>query len=558
MTEVSIPEIKKHYVTNGLNQFHYRHSGKGPILILLHSLPRSSEDLNGIVLKLNKYFTVIAPDLPGYGLTRIQNISKYDYNTYTSFLDEFIKCLNIKNVSIYGEQYGASLGLNFAIKNPSKVKSIIINNLKHSSDVQSQYKNFQLSWDGSHLTWLWSFLREQEVFSPWNKPNLKNRLNRDMPTEYELHRLCIQFLNSGEQGVGYEKGIFELNNINITRCINALNCPLLILSEALDNDIQELKIEQTNENISIKEYKKNDYSKDIINFFKEHHAYHENFNPPETKLIPGRLTHDYIEVNGGQLHFHKNEDVKSIPTLIQHDAASAITTVQSITESLIGHKSVFSFDMPGSGNSDRIIPEENVDVFNYAQVLSDALINVGVTEIDFYGMWGGGFVGSEMYLQTKTKVRRLALSNVFDHQGHELNEMIENYTPDVSPLWHGGHLQQCWHQMRDQGTFYPWFKNKKTNIIWREPHLETKMVHGRVCTLLKAGNMYATAYKSHFKYETLEKLSKINVPLLLATCDWDPNNLHTKDLAKNIPNCTLYKLNEDFSKWGLGLLPFFK
>ena len=237
MTEVSIPEIKKHYVTNGLNQFHYRHSGKGPVLILLHSLPRSSEELNGIILKLNKYFTVIAPDLPGYGLTRIQNISKYDYNTYTSFLDEFIKCLNIKNVSIYGEQYGASLGLNFAIKNPSKVKSIIINNLKDSGDVQSQYKNFQLSWDGSHLTWLWSFLREQEVFSPWNKPNLKNRLNRDMPTEYELHRLCIQFLNSGAQGVGYEKGIIELNNINITRCINALNCPLLILSEALDNDI---------------------------------------------------------------------------------------------------------------------------------------------------------------------------------------------------------------------------------------------------------------------------------------------------------------------------------
>ncbi len=557
MTEASIPQIKKYYVTNGLNQYHYRHSGKGPVLILLHSLPRSSEDLNKLILKLNKYFTVIAPDLPGYGQTKINDISNYNHNNYVDFLNDFLKCLNVKNISIYGEQYGASLGLSFAIKNLHSVNSIVVNKIKHLDNPKCYYKKFEPLWDGSHLTWLWSLLREQEVFNPWNKPNLQNRINKDMPSAYELHRLSIQFLNSGNQGVGYEKGIIELNRINILNCIKSINCPLLIINDNFNEIFEKNQFEENNKNISIKQSNDNNDYEYIVNFFKEHHTYKENFTPPKPKLIPGRLTHDYIDVDSGQLHFHRNEDVDSMPTLVQHDAASAITTVQSITESLIGHKSIYSFDMPGSGDSDRIIPEKNVEVINYAAVLNDALKNIGINEIDFYGMWGGGFVGAELSLNTNTEVRRLALSNVFDHQGKELNEMIDNYTPDVSPLWHGGHLQQCWHQMRDQGIFYPWFKNIKENIIWREPHLETKMVHGRVCTLLKAGNMYATAYKSHFKYETLKKLSKITVPLLLATCDWDPNNAHTKELAKKIPNCTLYKLNEDFSKWGISLLPFF-
>ena len=151
---------------------------------------------------------------------------------------------------------------------------------------------------------------------------------------------------------------------------------------------------------------------------------------------------------------------------------------------------------------------------------------------------------------------KLAMSNLFHHTGQEREEMIENYTPDISPVWHGGHLMQCWHQMRDQGIYYPWFKRTRGHIIWREPYLDAKMVHGRVCSLVKAGNMYATAYKAHFRYPTQEKLSKVKVPTMLATCEWDPNNPHTKTLAKETGHRLLDNLSEDLSEWGQSLLPF--
>jgi pimeloyl-ACP methyl ester carboxylesterase len=212
--------------------------------------------------------------------------------------------------------------------------------------------------------------------------------------------------------------------------------------------------------------------------------------------------------------------------------------------------------MPGSGDSDRIIPSENVEVEVYAATLAEALKQLGLLRVDFYGMWGGGFVGLDLSIQKPDQVRKLIMSNVFQHTGAELADIAAYYTPDVSPVWHGGHLMQCWHQMRDQGIYYPWFNRTQQGVIWRDPFLATDMVHERVCSLLKAGNMYRTAYQAHFIYPTYEKLAMSRVPTLLATSRWDPNNPHTLAAAKAAPNCQFQYLDEDFSKWGESFLRF--
>ena len=278
--------------------------------------------------------------------------------------------------------------------------------------------------------------------------------------------------------------------------------------------------------------------------------------PPTVTPIPGTLWHDFASVDGGQLHFHCNGDAQTVPLLVQHDAASSISTVEPITRSFLGRRTVYAFDMPGSGESDQIIPVGNVEVNTYANVLDQALTSIGLNRVDFYGMWGGGFVGLELALEKPKIVRRLVMSNVFQHTGQEQADIIASYTPEVLPLWHGGHLLQCWHQMRDQGLYYPWFKQTRQGVIWREPFLDTDMVHERVCSLLKAGNMYRTAYHAHFVYPTYDKLSRIKVPTLLATTKWDPNNTHTLTAAQSSPRCEFIYLDEDFAKWGESFLPF--
>lgn len=564
MTEPAIPGLKRHYVTVGDRQLHYRRAGSGPPLVALHRLPRTSEDLVPFIRKASKVFTVIAPDLAGYGNSFALSEAPESFDPFCQDLSALLEALGLDRALFYGEQAGAALALSFANKIPQKVVALaawdldLPGALDLPPSAKAPLPAFEPKWDGSHLAWLWAMLREQTAFHPWHTPALNTRVDADMPSATELHRRTVQFLSSGVHGRGYEIGYGAARTFNASEVLQAIQCPTLVVArDRHDSKDPWQGIEAVPEHLTkstASEHEKGESQ--ALTFLKDHIFDGRVGAPPSVKPIPGILWHDYADVEGGQIHFHCNGDVETLPLLIQHDAASSIGTVQPITQSLVGHRSVYAFDMPGSGDSDRIIPEQDVEVDAYAKVLKHALDQIELGEIDFYGMWGGGFVGLELSLNFPAQVRRLVMSNVFEHTDDEQVDMLANYTPDVSPLWHGGHLLQCWHQMRDQGIYYPWFKREREGVIWREPFLDTDMVHERVCSLLKAGNMYQTAYKSHFRYPTYQKLRESQVPTLLATSTWDPNNPHTLAAAESAPNCELQYLDEDFTQWGLSFLPF--
>jgi pimeloyl-ACP methyl ester carboxylesterase len=191
-----------------------------------------------------------------------------------------------------------------------------------------------------------------------------------------------------------------------------------------------------------------------------------------------------------------------------------------------------------------------VEVAAYAENISAALDDLGLGRIDFYGMWGGGFVGLELAMSQPGKVRRLIMSNVFQHDGDMQRQLLAHYTPGIVPLWHGGHLMQCWHQLRDQGIYFPWFDATRHAVVQREPFLDTDMVHERVCSLLKAGNMYRTAYQAHFRYRTFDRLYHSPVPTVLAIRPGDPNNPRIETAARAPSHVVLRHLDPDFKRWG--------
>ena len=55
--------------------------------------------------------------------------------------------------------------------------------------------------------------------------------------------------------------------------------------------------------------------------------------------------------------------------------------------------------------------------------------------------------------------------------------MEEQAAPDISPLWHGGHLQQVWHQVRDQALYYPWFDRNQSGVVKQEPQIDVTMAN---------------------------------------------------------------------------------
>lgn len=125
---------KTHYknVNIGSTNIFYREAGNkaSPILLLLHGFPTSSHMYRNIIPILSENFRVIAPDLPGFGLTVPPLRDKYEYtfdNLYKT-IEEFTQELSLNKYAIFVFDYGAPIGFRLATANPKKITAIISQN----------------------------------------------------------------------------------------------------------------------------------------------------------------------------------------------------------------------------------------------------------------------------------------------------------------------------------------------------------------------------------------------------------------------------------------------
>ena len=563
MTEPAIPGLTRHYVTLGDRQIHYRRMGKGPACVLLHRAPLSSEDLIPLMTSASSDLTVIAPDLAGYGASWSLPEAKPDIQNYADDLIAFMEALGIARAPVFGEQVGACIALAAAKSAPDRIAGAVVRDIMTGwwadpALARINLKAFMPSWDGSHYAWLWAFLRDEAVFEPFYHRDLAHRLDQSLPGAEALQTRLRQVITPTHHGREYAKALEAALDWDINEALPKISNPVAVLGViarrqgGLVDELEVSRVEQveTLETTALSDQR-------VIDLLKQWASTADAAPPaPAVKPVRGQLWSDYASVEGGQIHFHCNTDPGTTPIFIQHDAASSIGTVAPITQTFVGKRSVFAVDMPGSGLSDNLIGHDTpADVDVYAHALGGMLTSTDLGAVDFYGMWGGGFVGLELALQNPDAIRLMILSNVFQTPDAERTAMIANYTPDVSPEWHGGHLLQIWHQMRDQATFFPWWNKSRDGIIWKEPFIDTNMVHERTCSLIKAGNMYGTAYHAHFRYPTHEKLRQSPVQTYVASTPWDPQYEETQEAAEAAPNCEFIALDDDFSKWGTSFLP---
>lgn len=132
-SDTNSSEIKKKYLykdsefitINGTN-VHYRKTGQGPVVLLLHGVTSSLHTWEHWQKVLSKDFTVISIDLPAFGLTGPMGDNNYSLENYLTFLDNFRKVLNINKMSIAGNSLGGLLAWTYTLKYPKSVEKLII------------------------------------------------------------------------------------------------------------------------------------------------------------------------------------------------------------------------------------------------------------------------------------------------------------------------------------------------------------------------------------------------------------------------------------------------
>jgi pimeloyl-ACP methyl ester carboxylesterase len=110
----------------------YREAGPtdGQTVLLLHGFPTSSHMYRNLIPLLADKYHVVAPDLPGFGLTKAPARGEYNYtfDNLAKTIGGFTETIGLKSYAIEIFDYGAPVGLRLAVAHPERVTAIISQN----------------------------------------------------------------------------------------------------------------------------------------------------------------------------------------------------------------------------------------------------------------------------------------------------------------------------------------------------------------------------------------------------------------------------------------------
>ena len=108
----------------------YRKAGQGPVLLMLHGNPQTHAMWHKVAPELVNQYTVICPDIPGYGKSFKPVISN-NHSTYSKVnmaLDiiNFMELLGFDKFQIVAHDRGARIAHRIALDFPEKVIKMIL------------------------------------------------------------------------------------------------------------------------------------------------------------------------------------------------------------------------------------------------------------------------------------------------------------------------------------------------------------------------------------------------------------------------------------------------
>ena len=116
---------------DGLEVF-YRRAGdpSRPTVLLLHGFPTASHMFRDLIPQLDDRYDVVAPDLPGFGMTEqpARDRFTYTFENIAKVIDRFTEVLGLDKFAIYVFDYGAPVGFRLAVKHPERITAIVTQN----------------------------------------------------------------------------------------------------------------------------------------------------------------------------------------------------------------------------------------------------------------------------------------------------------------------------------------------------------------------------------------------------------------------------------------------
>ena len=109
----------------------YREAGPrdAPVLVLPHGYPCSSYEFRNLMPALADQWRTIAPDFPGSGYSDTPDGFAYDFDAHADVLERLLEQLGVGRYALWLHDFGGWIGLRLAMRDPSRLTALIIQNV---------------------------------------------------------------------------------------------------------------------------------------------------------------------------------------------------------------------------------------------------------------------------------------------------------------------------------------------------------------------------------------------------------------------------------------------
>jgi pimeloyl-ACP methyl ester carboxylesterase len=103
----------------------YIQAGRGPVVLLIHGITSSSSAWARVLPGLARRHTVIAPDLPGHGLSAKPR-GDYSLGSYASGIRDLLVALGHERVTLVGHSLGGGIAMQFVYQFPERLERLVL------------------------------------------------------------------------------------------------------------------------------------------------------------------------------------------------------------------------------------------------------------------------------------------------------------------------------------------------------------------------------------------------------------------------------------------------
>jgi pimeloyl-ACP methyl ester carboxylesterase len=504
--------IKRHYLSVEGRRVHYRRMGEGPPLVMLHGSPGDSEMLAEEMHAASARFTCVALDTPGFGGSdplpgEVLKVSDLARATAAA-----MAALRLPPCRVYGTHTGAAIGAELGVGWPDHVSGLVLEGLPIFTEdeiavlFEGYFAPMVADPLGGHLARTWVRFRDQFIWFPWASRDV-TRLNPvDRPTPEEIDHWVSMFYRSCKTyGPAYKAACYY--GAGAFRAAAALRVPAVFLASAEDmlfphlDRLPALKSDQRIERLAYDPAAK--YAA-IARFAGDLPGAGEGPLATGPVLAGTNPARGFIDAPGGQVFVRAYGDRTKPAVILLHDGPGTGLMLEPLARALQGEAYVIAPDLPGVGESEAPLLEENI--LDAAADAVGAIVDALGLDRFTLAATGCGCATAAHFAQ-RGDARLTAL--LLDDPPSPDTQAAAAIAPDIPLTPEGGHWLKAWLMLRDGQIYRPWYDGRVSAQRTDQGNFDADWLHDQTVALMTSRASYHRLPRAAFGFDIAGALSRV-------------------------------------------------